>query len=629
MFSLKPLELNPPKSLKKSTKPKKIKRFGVYDIEGREWINHVVSAFYTENEEEMTTQLEFFKSVPEFIKFCFSEKNEVNEIYCHFGAIYDFLFILDSVVELDGIHLDKLVGRGNGLLKFDLISGNRRITFRDSSALLPFGLDSITKAFGVKHKKLKMDRNAITEDTPEVREYLKYDCVGLYESLVKFRNWGKVKQVGMKSTIASQSIQVLRSYLKEEIPSLPKDIDAFVRKSYFGGRTEIFRPYFDGQGKEKIQYVDVNSLYPTVMKNLAVPYVYKEHTNKFEIGKDVGFIDCTVYIPESLYIPPLPSIVEGKLMFVTGVTRGNWSSYELEYAMKYGVKILKVHSCITFAQPKFIFKDYIEDLYKMRLEAKEKKDGVTDTMCKLLMNSCYGRMGLNRNREELIVDNFTKNAKPVFTFVNKHEEVLMISKRDSYVKNTFSNVAIAAWITSGARVHLHKLLMENEKGIHYCDTDSLFTTKKNKTGNELGELKLEYELDKAIFLLPKTYALHCREEIFNYILENGDKHRMNTKFVMKGFDRGAMYQDTNKFTLGDFAEALEGNLRGLKMLTKPKMARMKTAFREGKLLMMTKASTKQIRSMYDKRRVFKDQKGNWETEPWQVKNNEIINRSKT
>lgn len=619
MFSLKPLE---------AKKKRKNKKFGVYDIEGRDWINHVVSAFYTYHEEEMTEQLVFFETLEEFIDFCFSQDNIVDEIFCHFGGIYDFLFILNEVFHShEKVQIKKMMSRGNSLLSFTIESNDREITFRDSSALLPFGLDSITKAFGVKHKKLKMDRNKIYEDTPEVREYLKYDVIGLYESLIKFRTWGKVAQVGMKTTIASQSVQVFRSYLKEEVPSLSRDQDEFVRRSYFGGRTEIFRPYFDGKGKKKIQYVDVNSLYPTIMKTIEVPFIPIGYDKSFNFKTDTGFIECDVEIPDDLYIPPLPAIIDNKLMFPVGSTRGVWSSLELTYAMKFGVKVKKVYKALKFMKPKFLFKDYITDLYNMRLEAKKNNDSVTDVMCKLLMNSCYGRMGLNRLREELVIDDMTmEGISPAFSFGPEEDPFVFIGKKESYVNNTFSNVAIAAWITSGARIHLHGLLVENESGIHYCDTDSLFTTKKNKTGDSLGELKLEYELDKAIFLLPKTYVLHSEEEIFKAVSESGREYRLKDKYVMKGFDN-IKDPETNKFTISDFYNALEGDLRGLKTVTKPKMARMKTAFREGKLLMMTKGSTKQIRSLYDKRKVIKLKNGNWDSVPWIVKDGEIINRS--
>ena len=67
---------------------------------------------------------------------------------------------------------------------------------------------------------------------------------------------------------------------------------------------------------------------------------------------------------------------------------------------------------------------------------------------------------------------------------------------------------ISSYVTSYARVEMHKALIANRDGLLYCDTDSIWSNKPvllNK-GDELGEWKLEKKTKEAGFLGLKLYA---------------------------------------------------------------------------------------------------------------------------
>ena len=156
----------------------------------------------------------------------------------------------------------------------------------------------------------------------------------------------------------------------------------------------------------------------------------------------------------------------------------------------------------------------------------------------------------------------------------------------------FSNVAIASYVTAYARIHMHKLIRPIFDEAYYMDTDSIFTTASLASSKELGQLKKEGEaMEKACFLLPKTYIA-------------------GPKIVMKGFEKRKIAH----FTFDDFEAQLSGEFR-LKAQTEAKLARFKTALRHGKFLHISKPTSKQIRSAYDKRRLIRDKNGNWDTEP--------------
>jgi hypothetical protein len=83
-------------------------------------------------------------------------------------------------------------------------------------------------------------------------------------------------------------------YKKRVIPLLnQKDIYNDIKKAYYGGKTEIYKPY----GKN-LYYYDVNSLYPFVALNdMPGPdckYIEFYSKNQYKLAELFGFYYCTV-----------------------------------------------------------------------------------------------------------------------------------------------------------------------------------------------------------------------------------------------------------------------------------------------------------------------------------------------
>jgi len=188
-----------------------------------------------------------------------------------------------------------------------------------------------------------------------------------------------------------------------------------------------------------------------------------------------------------------------------------------------------------------LFNKYINDMYNLRLKF-DKSNPCSCFYCsipnmkltlhmnliaKLLMNSLYGRFGLNpllpdtqiinKNSLEKIVDSSE------ITEIIEFEDRLLIQyieekKVDNYnneeldVINT-SNIAIASAITAYSRITMAKIkkyCLDNYTKIYYSDTDSVFTDQPLPdfiVGSKLGEWKLEGIYSKAVFLAPKVYGL--------------------------------------------------------------------------------------------------------------------------
>lgn len=605
----------------KGTKQKKPEIFAVIDIETKNWTDFLVLGYF-DGADFFT-----FTSIVEFIGFALTEAKKLGgrlKIYAHNGGKFDFLFLLQVAFFLPDIQIKNMIPRGSGILSFEIHYKNTVITFVDSLAILPFSLDSITKSFNVEHKKQKWDHRKTTGVTPELIDYLRDDCRGLFQSLMKYREWPLIEQAGAKSTMASQALQVFRLFLKQPIPSLDAGIDEFVRGSYFGGRVEVFKSFYHDSSKP-LRCYDVNSLYPTVMLRNEFPTHFDCLTNEWRPDR-MGFYDALVEVPEGTYIPPLPTVQKvgksNKLVFPTGKFWGRWSTIELNYAQTQGVKILKIGQGVLFHSGGHIFRDYIKTLYDMRLEAQRLNDPVTDILTKLLMNSLYGRFGLNRERTNLVVDDGKTTGLSEYCILESDMgSPVRLMEESKVLEDTFSNVAIAAWVTSHARIHMHQIYMQAPEELYYTDTDSLFTTAKLPTGKNLGELKLEYEGYRACFVLPKTYMI---DEIVN-LQDKKTGHPITRKLTMKGFEA----RKIKDFTPEDFVATLEGELRlktrkthyfddkgvcrvcetpkseaSQELCNPPGLLTFKKALKKGSLVHRNEPEAREIRSQYDKRRML-------------------------
>lgn len=648
---LSPLEPN---------KKKKSFKFATMDIEAYEWIKFLVIGFYDGNNNR--NHYKHFTDLKQYADYVYGycNKYKIKTIFGHFAGKYDFNFLLKHYVFDKDYEVDCIIPRGSSILSFEVthIRENFTLVYRDSSALLPFGLASLCDAFKVEVVKDTMDfihmkdawdnkyygkkLEQATMADPEnplyrvaryeleydkkgkivryydkfekkqhekiynredILFYLEKDCISLWQVIDKFYAWPLVQKAGPSTTTASQAVKIWRLYLKDDIHSIEgDDVDSFIRQDcYYGGRTEVFRPFFDGnynlrknelklskenkeiikkQKKKKLQYVDVNSLYPTVMRDFEFPsefdgWAFGEENYK-KLKKKIGFWEVEVEVADMIF-PPLPlnhTFANGtkKLIFPVGTFRGKWSSYELEYAKKLGVKIKRVFRGAVFKSGGKMFQDFIVDLYNIRLQAKKNNDSVNDLNSKLIMNSCYGRLGLQTDRTNLVLDDGSDGLTVHSEITNDEGETIRFMERAVSLDKSFTNVAISAMVTSYARVLMHKLGMKiGPENLYYMDTDSFFTDQKCETGPALGQLKLEYEMDSACFLLPKTY-----------INDGITGEKFTKKLTMKGFDR----KKITHFTIEDFKHALRGDMERLSIKQEPKFATLKTALRHGEFLMM-------------------------------------------
>lgn len=462
--------------------------YAVFDIESNNWTDFEMLGFFD------GVDFTIFDSVEDFLAHVLTKNYRGIRIYAHNGGNFDFRFLLDHLLRKESKYEIKLL-EGFGRIREIIVRDGAKHTwtFADSFALLPESLCKLTNDFDVRHKKQEVDYSRISRKSAKDRDYLRHDCLGLYEVLQSFFKQKIFCGLKVRGTTASNAMMMFRTTMKQELKGLNRTMEEFVRQTYFGGRVEIFRML----GKD-INHYDFNSLYPSVMRNNFVPTGFPVWVRDF-YPEYAGFYNASVSYPTDNYIPCLPFVHDGRLVFPVGTFRGFFTSVEMLEAQKQGAKF-KIHKGIIFKVQKKIFTEFIDTFFKMKHEAA--KGSCQYLISKLMLNSCYGKFGQKRERESIVRCSLDEAIKRRLT---EYMPEFSLYKEPSLCRGGYILPHIASWITALARVELFRSLAVCASP-YYCDTDSIFTKSLLRTGDGLGEFKLEGSYKEAVFLRPKTYA---------------------------------------------------------------------------------------------------------------------------
>lgn len=415
--------------------------------------------------------------------------------YAHNGGKFDFHFIIEH-----------FIGEPIRII-------NRRITaahiarkqvkheFRDSYAILPVPLREFDKG-EIDYEKL--ERKVRNRHRPEIEHYLKRDCTSLYLAILRFLEefWEGKK---IKLTMASAAMSALQRF--HEFERLHHNCDANLRRYYFGGRNQCFETgeLLPSRPGRDFKIYDVNSMYPSVMKNRSHPI-----SNQFDIGaskitKHTFFATVT-----GTNYGALPMRKEdGSLDFTAEKGTFFASIHEIEAAEETGTfKIDKVietvdsHKTTTFAA-------FIDHFYERRMFAKRNNDKARTTLYKLIMNGAYGKFAQDPSKfmDYTIELNRLPDGKN-WTVAHEGPNYIIFEKPcDRVFDHNFFNVATGASITGAARAQLLRAIAGAERPV-YCDTDSVICENLDlPLGDQLGQWKIEGRGDRLAIAGKKLYAL--------------------------------------------------------------------------------------------------------------------------
>ena len=331
----------------------------------------------------------------------------------------------------------------------------------------------------------------------------------------------------------------LMRYYNNNIPLINnRSIYDDIKKSYFGGITEVYRPY-----GENLYYYDVNSLYPYAALNPmpGCKCIFEDsiNSNLQNIPNIFGFFYCSIKTNNG-YLGLLPVRSKEGIIMPNGEWSGRYFSEELKFAEKNGYKIF-IHKGYSFDRVENVLDDYVNNLYKIK---KNTKKSVERAISKSLLNNLLGRFGLDIHSSKTdIVDmdeyNEIAQTKNINSINNIGDKILInydnhVSKaicdelnvdyKDIVIQNiknnnereeTFKDVSIviSSAVTSYARIFISKTKLDILKRggeLYYSDTDSIVTNiplDNELVSPDLGKFELEHTIKRAYFISSKTYCL--------------------------------------------------------------------------------------------------------------------------
>ena len=539
-----------------------------YDIETQymnlthQHIPYIVGYCYYDNDKKLIYD-EFCgdNCMTDFYKFLGSDTvKHINFVNAYNGSGYDHYYLFREKI----IGNEK-VGRfilNNGNILSAKIHGKRLI---DLCRHLTGSLDSNLKQNGCSIAKGKIDHNLSVrwEDTDDerkqqVREYLRCDVLGLCELYEKVNEpiYNKFKiNLCEKLTTSSNAFDIWRdNFLKDKIFLLDAEKDVYVRQAIYGARCYKNKNRFTSTQYDKVinnelkfedidDYIfdaDVVSLYPTAMSKYPYPVGKEKVTNIYRSDK-LGIYKITYKTPKNLLNPILPRKEDKKLIWDLNDGSGWYSSVDIENAKSKGY-VITVITGYYWEESGYIFKDYIEEFYQMKQNAK--KGTPAYNTAKLYLNGLYGKMLQRPNHSKDII---IKSAQEFWTLLNKNIIQEMSSVGNTWLvkylpkpefvtssgaeKPTQLGVFILAYSRKIMSEHYDKCGNTMDRLPYYYDTDSLnihsSCLDKVKIDKSLGGIDDDVggKVIKAIYIAPKMYA-------FQYITpDNKIKYHFRGKGV--------------------------------------------------------------------------------------------------
>ena len=308
--------------------------------------------------------------------------------------------------------------------------------------------------------------NTIDELPEEEIKYITND-VRIMVELIRYLQEKGVKGITMSTSAYKNWLQDKYNLCKKQMKKdTNEEIVEIVRKSYRGGITKVNQKYAGIEFNDVISF-DVNSLYPSVMYDNPMPVgegkIYKsvEEGRKDNrhlfivvafvqyakvrtgmhafIGNNSGFSYARKYSYDDT--------LENKMIYLW---LDEFNLFKLVYDAQY-----VIHKVVGWKKANYVFKDYIDRWYEVK---KNAKNDVERSLAKLMLNSLYGKFGMNDSRV----------TKMPVALDDKIIYAVMENNTTYYYKE------VASYITSKARCKLASFMNRCGDNFLYCDTDSVY-----------------------------------------------------------------------------------------------------------------------------------------------------------
>lgn len=382
-------------------------------------------------------------------------------------------------------------------------NSNSSIVFVDSLNWFRETLAKTGERIGIP--KLKIDFDTCTDSY--LSTYCKRDVeveLANFKLFVRFLHGNNISRLTCTIGSTAMAAYLLNHYNKTIYIHNNKEAIDLERESYCGGRVECF---YIGERKNATFYIiDVNSLYPYVMRNELYPNRYYKTIHNPTIKTLKTLLKNYSVIAKVLIKTNLSAyaVKRGRTIFPLGQFWVSLTTPELKFAIDNN-HILKIERTVIYQQ-EALFKTYVDKFYSLRQDFKSAGVEAYEVICKLLLNSLYGKFGQKCDIWEKIGNcpNEPDRVEVVYKQgCNKPYKLRYllgeIFESTGTIESFNSFPAISSHVTAYGRLYLFKLMnMAGVGNYYYCDTDSLIVNEKGLDNlasllhdTKLGYLKLE------------------------------------------------------------------------------------------------------------------------------------------
>ena len=403
-----------------------------------------------------------------------------------------------------------------------------KVTIYDSMKILNMSVDTIAKQFDLPIRKLEIDYKEFREVghilTEQEVDYIRNDVEIMARALKIMFDLGLNKM-----TIGSCALKNYKDMVKnfnDYYPVLPIPIDKSIRGSYKGGFTYLNPIYKDKEVKEGI-VLDVNSLYPSVMKNEYLPfgkpiYFDGKYEDDFLYPLYIQRLGCRFELKEGK-IPTIQLKNNPDYNPTEYLTSSNGEIVDLTltnidlelFLENYNIYDEYWDGGFKFKKVKGLFNNYIDLWSNNKIKAKQDGNKALYMISKLMLNSLYGKYSKNPNN------------RGKYPYLNEDGRVSYHLGEQEEGKGLY--IPVGSFITSLARnktirtsmkIRDYTLEKYGKDYYIYSDTDSIHMLELPEEelkqfvdidDYRLGAWKLESKFKRGRFIRQKCYV----EEDYN------------------------------------------------------------------------------------------------------------------
>lgn len=433
----------------------------------------------------------------------------------------------------------------------------KKIVFKDSLVLFSAPLAKVLESY----TDLKKGETPIYKNLEDVviddycLEYSKIDALGLGIAIEKRLEIGRGAM-----TTASGAFKEFKEMINTRFSGnfsnfftpLQPELDDQIRKAYRGGFTYL-NQYFSNKEIKDITVIDVNSMYPAMMKNKVLPY-----GEPFEI--DSGLVETNQLYPLGLQRVYFKSCVlkEGFIPFISmhnGFSGVNVyesiidesrsddertllltiEEFEL-FKRSYNIDGMRLLGGYAFKGRVGFFDEYINKFWEMKLS----KNPTIKSLGKLFLNSLYGKFA----------EGYEKESYNIY-----YEDKICYELADKEIRPV-GYLPMGIFITSYSRQFLIETILSiGVDNYIYSDTDSIHFIKDTLPDDIeidddiIGYWSIEGHYKEGYYIRAKKYCL----------VEEDDRLKIACAGIKKK-DINAQITDIKQFRVGTPINTVEFKL---------------------------------------------------------------------